>query len=62
NMEVDLRLYSLDGKQVQTYQRTASPGTNFYQLELSSRLPAGTYILTANDGEGNRIQTKIIKQ
>ncbi|MBK8495256.1 MAG: T9SS type A sorting domain-containing protein [Chitinophagaceae bacterium] len=62
NMEVDLRLYSLDGKQVQTYRRTASPGTNFYQLELSSGLPAGTYILTANDGEGNRIQTKIIKQ
>jgi len=62
NMEVDLRLYSLDGKLVQTYRRNTSPGTNFYQLEFSSGLPSGTYILTANDGEGNRIQTKIIKQ
>jgi hypothetical protein len=62
NMDIDLRLYNLDGKLVQVYRRTASPGTNFYQLELSSGMPAGTYILAANDGDGNRLQTKIIKQ
>lgn len=62
NMQVVFSLYSPDGKLVQTYRRTASAGSNFYQLDVSSGLPAGTYIFTANDGEGNRIQTKIIKQ
>jgi hypothetical protein len=59
---VDFGLYSIHGKLVQAYRRTAFAGTNFYQFELSSSLPAGIYILTAHDEEGNRIQTKIIKE
>jgi hypothetical protein len=62
NMQVVFSLFSLNGKLLQTYLRTASPGSNFYQLDLSSGLPAGSYILSADYGEGNSIQTKIIKQ